>query len=51
MDYLITENQLKSILLEEKGSKITNEVESLNDFTKNISYAFVLFFGSFAKKG
>jgi hypothetical protein len=36
MDYLITENQLKSILLEEKGSKITKEVESLNDFTKNI---------------
>jgi hypothetical protein len=36
MNYLITENQLKSILLEEKGSKITKEVESLNDFTKNI---------------
>jgi hypothetical protein len=36
MNYLITENQLKSILLEENSSKITKEVESLNDFTKNI---------------
>lgn len=36
MNYLLTENQLRSIILEEKGSKITKEIESLNDFTKNI---------------
>lgn len=36
MNYLITETQFKSILLEVKDSKFTSSMKNLNSFTRNI---------------
>lgn len=36
MNYLLTENQLEYIISEEKASKITKEIESLNDFAQSV---------------
>ena len=36
MDFLITETQLKTILNEEKSSKIINSLKYLNSFTKEL---------------
>lgn len=36
MNYLLTENQFEYIISEEKASKITKEVESLNDFAQSV---------------